>query len=77
MEMTRNYQNWVEQQTYMAPLQRNDISHKVWYILSSVLSWAPIFTQENFPQEENFVKYDWPEQIFRLKKNLKLKMFNF
>jgi hypothetical protein len=29
MEMTRNYQNWVEQQTYMAPLQRNDISHKV------------------------------------------------
>ncbi|CAB4022002.1 Hypothetical predicted protein, partial [Paramuricea clavata] len=28
MEMTRNYQNWEQQQTYMVPLQRNDISHK-------------------------------------------------
>jgi hypothetical protein len=32
--------------------------------------------QENFPQKDNFVKCDWPTQIFRVKKILKLKMFN-
>jgi hypothetical protein len=25
----------------------------------------PISTQENFPRKENFVKCDWPTQIFR------------
>jgi hypothetical protein len=29
---------------------------------------GPISTQENFPQKENFVKFDWPTQIFRGKK---------
>ena len=36
-----------------------------------------ISTQENFPRKEKFVKCDWPTQIFRWKKNLKLKIFNF
>jgi hypothetical protein len=36
-----------------------------------------ISTRENFPQKENFVKCDWPAQMFRLKKMLKLKIFNF
>jgi hypothetical protein len=36
-----------------------------------------ISTQENFPQKENFVKCYWPTQIFRQKKILKLKIFNF
>jgi hypothetical protein len=31
--------------------------------------------QENFPQKENFVKCDWPTEIFRRKKILKLKIF--
>jgi hypothetical protein len=35
-------------------------------------------TQEHFPPKENFVKFDyWPTQIFRRKKILKLKIFNF
>jgi hypothetical protein len=34
-----------------------------------------ISTEENFPQKENFVKCDWPTQIFRRKKILKLKIF--
>jgi hypothetical protein len=36
-----------------------------------------ISVQENFPQKENFVKCDWPTQIFRRKNILKLKIFNF
>jgi hypothetical protein len=36
-----------------------------------------ISTQENFPLKENFVKCDWPTQIFRRKRILKLKIFNF
>ena len=31
-----------------------------------------ISTQENFPRKEKFVKCDWPTQIFRRKKILKL-----
>ena len=38
---------------------------------------AHISTQENFSQKEKFVKSDWPTQIFRRKKILKLKIFNF
>jgi hypothetical protein len=38
---------------------------------------GPISTRENFPQKENFVKCDWPTQIFCRKKILKLKIFNF
>jgi hypothetical protein len=34
-----------------------------------------ISMQENFPQKENFVKCDWPTEIFRRKKILKLKFF--
>jgi hypothetical protein len=37
----------------------------------------PISTQKNFPQKKTFVKCDCPTQIFRGKKILKLKMFNF
>ena len=37
----------------------------------------PISTQENFPRKEQFVKCDWPTQIFDRKKILKLKIFNF
>jgi hypothetical protein len=40
-------------------------------------SQRSISTQENFPRTENFVKCDWPTQIFRRKKILKLKIFNF
>jgi hypothetical protein len=36
-----------------------------------------ISTQENFPLKENFVKCDWPTQIFRRKNILKFKIFNF
>jgi hypothetical protein len=36
-----------------------------------------ISTQENFRQKENFVKCDLPTQIFRRKKILKLKIFDF
>jgi hypothetical protein len=36
-----------------------------------------ISTQKNFPQKENFVKCDWPTQIFRRKKILKLKFSTF
>jgi hypothetical protein len=36
-----------------------------------------ISTQENFRQKENFVEWDWPTQIFRRKKILKLKIFDF
>jgi hypothetical protein len=36
-------------------------------------SSRPIATQENFAQKENFVKCDWPTQIFRRKK---LKIIN-
>jgi hypothetical protein len=32
-------------------------------------------TQENSPQKENFVKCDWPTQIFRGKKSLKVENF--
>ena len=35
----------------------------------------PISNQENFPQKENFVKFDWPTQIFRRKKNFEVENF--
>ena len=35
------------------------------------------FHSGKFLQKENFVKCDWPTQIFRRKKNLKLKIFDF
>jgi hypothetical protein len=37
-----------------------------------MLVLRPISTQENFPRKEIFVKNDWPTQIFRQKKILKL-----
>jgi hypothetical protein len=38
---------------------------------------SPISTQENFPLKDNFVKCNWPTQIFPQKKILKLKIFSF
>ena len=36
-----------------------------------------VWCTENFPRKEKFVKCDWPTQIFRRKKILKLKIFSF
>ena len=49
--------------------------NRVPLIPHSLTVLSPISTQENFPQKENFVKCDWPTQIFRRKKILKLKNF--
>jgi hypothetical protein len=35
----------------------------------------PISTQENFPQKENFVQFDWLTQISRRKKNFEVENF--
>jgi hypothetical protein len=45
--------------------------------LLTMIFWENFLSMENFPQKESFVKCDWPKQIFRLKKILKLKIFNF
>jgi hypothetical protein len=42
--------------------------------------WGILSTQENFPQKDNFVKFDWPTHNFPAEKNFeveKLKIFNF
>jgi hypothetical protein len=52
-------------------------SNQVEIIFSSSRNSKPISTQENFPRKENFVQFDWLTQIFRRKKILKLKNFNF
>jgi hypothetical protein len=46
------------------------------HILQIFLSVENFPDQENSPQQEHFVKCDWPTQIFRGKKILKLKIFN-
>jgi hypothetical protein len=38
--------------------------------------FSAISTKENFQRKEKFVKCDWPTQIYRRKKILKLKIFN-
>jgi hypothetical protein len=35
----------------------------------------PISTQENLPQKENFVQFDWLTQIFRRKKKFEVENF--
>jgi hypothetical protein len=62
-QISRNY-------TEGATLRR-----KIYVIL--MLQERRISTQENFPQKENFAKCDWPTQIFRRKKILKLNILNF
>jgi hypothetical protein len=49
---------------------------KVTYSPEGSIALRRISNQENFPQQENFVKCDWPTQIFRRKKILKLKIFS-
>jgi hypothetical protein len=53
--------SWLPWQIYAPP--------SACYVFLANFELVQIFsTQENFPQKENFVKGDWPTQIFCLKK---------
>ena len=59
----------------MVRQRENDVWSSVRFAYMAVN--MAISIQENFPLKENFVKCDWPTQIFRRKTILKLKIFNF
>ena len=78
MQLPEKYKEHFDDSSALRPFVGKLVicGYKVTYSPEGSIALRPIYTQEIFPQQENFVKCDWPTQIFRRKKILKLKIFS-